>query len=63
MLAWGEANMAIAHATIAGIIAVYGNESPTHNAAANGAVFMGEWKAPAHLLEIGRSFNTQYSSR
>ena len=43
MLAIGQINMAIAHATIAGIIAVYGNEFPTHKAAGNGAVFMIYW--------------------
>ena len=43
MLAVGQINMAIAHATVAAIIAVYGNEFPTHKAAGNGAVFMIYW--------------------
>jgi len=43
LLAWGEANMAISHATIAAIIAVYGNDFPNHKAAGNGAVFMVYW--------------------
>lgn len=46
MLAWGEANMAIAHATVAGIIAVYGNDFPNHKAAGNGAVFMSTSSIP-----------------
>ena len=43
MLAWGEANMAISHAVVAAIIAVYGQEFTTHKAAANGAIFMIYW--------------------
>ncbi|WVQ74079.1 hypothetical protein IAR50_003663 [Cryptococcus sp. DSM 104548] len=43
ILAWGEANMAISHAVIAAIIAVYGDSFPTHKAAGNGAVFMVYW--------------------
>jgi hypothetical protein len=35
LLAWGEANMAISHATIAAIIAVYGGDFPNHKAAGN----------------------------
>jgi hypothetical protein len=44
MLAIGEFNMAISHATIAGIIAVYGGRfADGHKAAGNGAVFMVYW--------------------
>ncbi|ORY30806.1 general substrate transporter [Naematelia encephala] len=43
MLAWGEANMAISHATVAAIIAVYGNRFDTHKTAGNAAVFMIYW--------------------
>jgi hypothetical protein len=41
MLAVGEANMAVSHATIAAIIAVYGGRfDQGHKAAGNAAVFM-----------------------
>ncbi|WVN87131.1 uncharacterized protein L203_102307 [Cryptococcus depauperatus CBS 7841] len=43
LLAWGEANMAISHATVAAIIAVYGDRFSTHKSAGNGAVFMIYW--------------------
>ena len=43
MLAWGEANMAIAHAGVAAIIAVYGNDFGANKAAGNGAVFLIYW--------------------
>ncbi|WVQ78643.1 hypothetical protein IAT38_000730 [Cryptococcus sp. DSM 104549] len=43
ILAWGEANMAISHAVVAAIIAVYGDSFPTHKTAGNGAVFMIYW--------------------
>jgi MFS family permease len=43
MLALGEANMAVSHATIAAILAVYGNSFDTHKSAGNGAVFMVYW--------------------
>lgn len=43
LLIWGEANMAISHAVIAAIIAVYGDKFNTHKAAGNGAVFMIFW--------------------
>jgi len=43
LLAWGEANMAVSHAVVAAIIAVYGNDFPNHKAAGNGAVFMIYW--------------------
>lgn len=43
MLAIGEFNMAISHATIAAIIAVYGGRFGEHKAAGNGAVFMVYW--------------------
>ncbi|ORX34929.1 putative high-affinity glucose transporter of the major facilitator superfamily [Kockovaella imperatae] len=43
MLALGEANMAIAHATVGAIIAVYGGDFPNHKSAGNGAVFMIYW--------------------
>ncbi|WVR03665.1 hypothetical protein IAU60_000660 [Kwoniella sp. DSM 27419] len=42
ILAWGEANMAISHATVAAIIAVYG-PGFENKAAGNGAVFMIYW--------------------
>ena len=48
MLAIGEFNMAISHATIAAIIAVYGGRFGEHKAAGNGAVFMVYWYVP-HL--------------
>lgn len=40
---WGASNMAISHATIAAIIAVYGDRFPTHKKAGNGAIFMVYW--------------------
>ena len=44
MLAIGEFNMAVSHATIAAIIAVYGGDRNFANkAAGNGAVFMIYW--------------------
>lgn len=43
MLAIGEANMAVSHATIAAIIAVYGGRFDQHKSAGNGAVFMVYW--------------------
>lgn len=43
MLALGEANMAISHAGVAAIIAVYGNDFPNHKSAGNGAVFLIYW--------------------
>ncbi|ODO09036.1 hypothetical protein I350_02634 [Cryptococcus amylolentus CBS 6273] len=43
LLAWGEAQMAISHAVVAAIIAVYGDSFPTHKAAGNAAVFMIYW--------------------
>ncbi|WWD16346.1 hypothetical protein CI109_100772 [Kwoniella shandongensis] len=42
LLAWGEANMAISHATVAAIIAVYG-PGFENKAAGNAAVFMIYW--------------------
>ncbi|KGB80086.3 hypothetical protein I307_05842 [Cryptococcus deuterogattii 99/473] len=43
LLAWGEANMAISHAIIAAIVAVYGNSFDTHKSAGNAAVFFIYW--------------------
>lgn len=43
LLLWGEANMAISHATIAAILAVYDGRFETHKAAGNAAVFMIFW--------------------
>lgn len=40
---WGAANMAISHATIAAIIAVYGTRFDTKKSAGNGAIFMVYW--------------------
>lgn len=43
MLAWGEANMAVSHAVIGAVVAVYGGRfDQGYKAAGNGAVFMGE---------------------
>lgn len=49
MLAIGEANMAISHATIAAIIAVYGGRFDQNKAAGNGAVFMVYWYVRLHF--------------
>ncbi|OXB33690.1 hypothetical protein LQV05_002417 [Cryptococcus neoformans] len=43
LLAWGEANMAISHAIIAAIVAVYGDKFDTHKSAGNAAVFFIYW--------------------
>ncbi|KAE8540573.1 hypothetical protein D1P53_003524 [Cryptococcus gattii VGV] len=43
ILAWGEANMAISHAIIAALVAVYGDRFTTHKSAANAAVFFIYW--------------------
>jgi len=43
LLMWGEANMAISHAVLAAVIAVYGGNLGQNKAAGNGAVFMVYW--------------------
>lgn len=43
MFMWGEANMAICHAGVAAIIAVYGHDFAHHKSAGHGAVFLIYW--------------------
>ncbi|KAE8542252.1 hypothetical protein D1P53_001738 [Cryptococcus gattii VGV] len=43
LLAWGEANMAISHAIIAAIVAVYGDKFDSNRSAGNAAVFFIYW--------------------
>jgi MFS family permease len=44
LLAWGEANMAISHATLAAIVAVYGGRfDQGYKTAGNAAAFMVYW--------------------
>jgi MFS family permease len=53
MLYWSLANMAIAHAIIAALVATYGDSFHEHKGAANGAVFMVYWIIVNYALPYG----------
>lgn len=53
MLCWGEANMAISHAGIAAVIAVYGGDFGAHAIAGHGAVFLIYWYITNYAVTFG----------
>jgi MFS family permease len=53
MLCWGEANMAVSHAGVAAIIAVYGHNFAAHKAAGHGAVFLIYWYITNYAITYG----------
>ncbi|KAJ5719083.1 hypothetical protein N7493_007538 [Penicillium malachiteum] len=53
MLYWSLANMGIAHAIIAAIIATYGNDFPGHKNAGNAAIFFVFWIIVNYALPYG----------
>lgn len=53
MLAWSLANMAVAHAIIAAIIATYGSNFPAHKNAGNAAIFLIYWIVVNYAMPYG----------
>ncbi|KAB8263124.1 general substrate transporter [Aspergillus pseudonomiae] len=53
MLSWSLANMGIAHAIIAALIATYGGNFNEHKAAANGAIFLVYWVVVNYAMPYG----------
>lgn len=53
MICWGEANMAISHAGIAGIVATYGNNFAQSRHAAYAAVFLTYWYIANYAASYG----------
>lgn len=53
MLCWGEANMAISHAGVAILVAVFGKDFQNHKAAGHGAVFLIYWFITNYAVAYG----------
>lgn len=53
MLCWGEANMAVSHAGVAAIVAIYGQDFASHKMAGNAAVFLIYWFITNYAVAYG----------